>query len=88
MSKIPPSEHNGPRAGPWRVLILDRSDGTDRDPKWIVATVADAGDVRPAAPTDQAPGELITRWAASRAGAAGVALVPLRASCWRVDEAR
>ena len=31
--------------GPWRVLILDRD---PRDPKWILATVATPGDVRPA----------------------------------------
>jgi hypothetical protein len=33
--------------GPWRVFILDRDPA---DPKWILATVATPGDIRPARP--------------------------------------
>ena len=41
-------------AGPWRILIYD----PDRaDPKWIVATVAAAGDVRPAGHTGGGVGQ-------------------------------
>ena len=34
--------------GPWRLLVLDRD---PTDPKWILATVAAPGDVRPAWPS-------------------------------------
>jgi hypothetical protein len=34
--------------GPWRLLVLDRDPA---DPKWILATVATPGDVRPAWPS-------------------------------------
>jgi hypothetical protein len=71
--------------GPWRLLILDRDPA---DPKWIVATVASPGDVRPADPGEATVDEVAAAWAAGRGGIARAALTPLPgASCWRVDEA-
>ena len=73
--------------GPWRVLILDRDPA---DPKWILATVAAPGDVRPAWASELVDGEvpeLAQAWAAARHGLGQVALTPLRgALAWRVDE--
>jgi hypothetical protein len=67
----------------WRLLVLDPSHD---DPMWVVATVVELADVRPASPADTALGELTTRWVASRAGLARVELTKLaHASVWRVD---
>jgi hypothetical protein len=44
---------NGASKGPWRLLVLDRTDRTD--PKWVLATVTEPGDVRPAAPPMRHP---------------------------------
>ena len=72
---------NGPRAA-WRVLLLDRSDPAD--PKWILATVAAPGDVRPAHPGDSEPDDVTAAWA-SRNGRNAV-LLPMRgALAWRID---
>jgi hypothetical protein len=75
-----------PEPGPnglWRVLILDRHPA---DPKWILATVATPGDVRPARP-DTTLDEVTAAWVASAAGLFRPALTPLPgALCWRVDE--
>jgi len=70
------------RNGPWRVLILDRDPD---DPKWIVATVVELADVRPAGP-GAAVDEVTTAWVAGRAGLARAALTPLPgALAWRVE---
>jgi hypothetical protein len=72
--------------GPWRILILDRD---PQDPKWILATVAIAADVRPA--LLDAAGRF-TGWQAAADWVAGlvgrpVALEPVHdALAWRVDE--
>jgi hypothetical protein len=72
-----------PALHPWRILILDRERS---DPKWILATVAAPGDVRPAAP-DAAVDDVTTAWVAARRGLAHIQLTQLLgASCWRVDE--
>jgi hypothetical protein len=65
-------------------LILDPSPD---DPKWVVGTVVELADVRPASLADETPGELTARWVAGRAGLPAVALAPLtRARVWLVDE--
>jgi hypothetical protein len=54
--------------------------------KWILATVATPGDVRPARP-DTALDEVTAAWVASVAGLFRPALTPLPgALAWRVDE--
>jgi hypothetical protein len=45
--------------GPWLILILDRDLA---DPKWILATVAMPGDVRPADPAGAGVDEETTAW--------------------------
>jgi hypothetical protein len=77
-----PSTTPSARSGPWRILILDRDPA---DPKWLLATVADPGDVRPAGPGGT-PGEMTTAWVSTRYGLA-VVLTPLSgALAWSVDE--
>ena len=69
--------------GPWRILILDRDPA---DPKWILATVATPGDVRPARP-GAAVDEVTAAWVASAARLFHPVLAPLPgALAWRVDE--
>lgn len=71
------------RRGPWRLLILDRDPG---DPKWILATVATPGDVRPAWPGGSVDADTAA-WAAAQAGLHRPALTPLiRPDVWRIDE--
>jgi hypothetical protein len=72
-------------SGPWRVLVLDRSDRSD--PKWVLATVADPADVRPAGGADEAPDEVTTAWVRARNGDAPELTALPRALCWRVDDA-
>ena len=70
--------------GPWQLLILDRD---PTDPKWILATVATPGDVRPARPTEAAVDEVTAAWVASAAGLYRPALTPLlHPDVWRVEE--
>jgi hypothetical protein len=72
-----------PALNPWRVLILDPEHG---DPKWILATVATPGDVRPARDGDGVD-EVTERWVASASGLDQPALTPMPgAHLWRVDE--
>ena len=79
--------HPAPRPGngPWRLLILDREPG---DPKWIIATVANPGDVQPADFGDvlailPAGGA----WMRRLLGKPYATLTPMtRAHVWRVDE--
>ena len=72
--------------GPWRVLVLDRD---PEDPKWIIATVTMAADVRPALinPAGCYTGwQAVADWAAAMVGRP-VALVPIPgALAWRMDE--
>jgi len=69
--------------GPWTLLVLDPEPG---DPKWIVATVVEMADVRPAAAADTAPDEVTARWVAGRRRVP-VALAQLPgARVWRVDQ--
>jgi len=73
-------------AGPWRVLILDSSPD---DPMWMLCTVTLPSDVRPAA-MDLANGQYrdwpeVTEWVRAQVGSR-VALVPISAVAWRVDE--
>jgi hypothetical protein len=69
--------------GPWRLLILDRD---PTDPKWILATVATPGDVRPAWPGGTVD-EDTAAWVASAAGLYRPALTPpIRPDVWRIDE--
>jgi hypothetical protein len=68
------------------VLVLDRD---PEDPKWIIATVSMAADVRSAA-LDAAGGytgwQAVAEWVAATVGRP-VALVPVYgALAWRVDE--
>jgi hypothetical protein len=73
-------------AGPWRLLILD---STPDDPKWLLATVTLAADVRPAVMDASGrryqdwPG--VCEWVAGLVGRR-VSLVPVSAVAWRVDE--
>ena len=70
--------------GPWRLLILDRSAD---DPKWILATVATPGDVRPAHAAGAVLDEVTIAWVAAAVGLYRAALTPLRhADVWRVHE--
>jgi hypothetical protein len=58
------------------------------DPLWVLCTVADPGDVRPAA-RDAHPDEMTTRWVSARHGLADIALTALpNPAVWRVDENR
>ena len=87
MSDHPTCEHSGLQNGPWRLLVLDRTDPAD--PLWIVALVDSAADVRPADTAEADLDDVTVRWAASRHGLAHVTLTALpRAKCWRLDEAR
>ena len=72
-------QRSGPRARPWRVLILDRSDRSDV--KWVLATVVSRADVRPASTVTESPDEVTTAWAAGQG-----TLTPLpRVLAWRID---
>lgn len=72
-----------PGTRPWRLLVLDPDPA---DPKWILATVATPGDVRPATPGATVD-EVTTQWVASASGLYRPALTPVPgALCWRVDE--
>jgi hypothetical protein len=69
--------------GPWRILVLDRSPD---DMKFIIAVVANGGDVRPAGP-GAVLDEVTVRWAAGRSGL----YVPVftrqpHPEVWRIDE--
>jgi hypothetical protein len=71
--------------GPWRLLALDPDHGGD-DPKWMLATITDPGDVRPAA-----PGETVTdvaSWVNSRYGTPYTLTRLPGARCWRIDGPR
>jgi hypothetical protein len=72
------------RPMPWRILILDVSAD---DPKWLLCSVTIPSDVRPAV----MDGRRYTGWAEAvewvRNQVGGpVALVPIAAMAWRVDE--
>jgi hypothetical protein len=70
--------------GRWRLLVLDADAA---DPKWLLCTVAEPADVRPAGPADTAPDDLTRAWVSARHGQPGVTLTALpRARAWRIDE--
>jgi len=72
--------------GLWRLLILDRD---ETDPKWILATVACPGDVRPARASDNAADEVTAAWLAAVTDLHRPALTPMPAVLvWRIDEHR
>lgn len=72
------------RNGPWRILILDRD---PEDPKWVLTTVAELADVRPAGPGEDAPSEVTAAWVSARLAGHPATLTPLpRALAWRLDE--
>jgi hypothetical protein len=63
---------------------LDRDDPAD--PRWLVATVTDPADVRPAGDDGDDLGEPVRAWAASRHSYPRLTLTPLpSARCWRLD---
>jgi hypothetical protein len=68
----------------WRLLILDRDDPGDA--RWLLATIAEPGDVRPAGLADTAPGDLTRAWVGARHGAGATLTALPRARVWRVDE--
>jgi hypothetical protein len=78
---------------PWQLLIHDTG-REDRDPKFILCTVASPADVRPAGGEDahrmgNGPDvdDVTARWVAARHGTDHVDLTPLpHATVWRVDE--
>ena len=70
-------------SGPWRLLILDPDPA---DPKWLLATVCKAGDVRPAGAGDTELDEMTAAWVRARNGEAPTLTALPRALCWRVDE--
>jgi hypothetical protein len=81
---------DAPSGPAWRVLILDRDDPDD--PRWLIATVADPEDVRPAEGSEgeldpfAEPGERTRAWVASRGSHPHITLHPLpSARCWRLD---
>jgi hypothetical protein len=83
-----PSTSPAADGSPWRLVILDRDPA---DPKWIIATVIMASDVR-AAELDPAgrytAWQQTTRWVAAVVGH-DVTLLPIHdALAWRLDERR
>jgi hypothetical protein len=69
--------------GRWRLLVLDRSEIGDA--RWLIVTVEQPADVRPADALDDEPNELVHAWVAARHGSP-VALTALpHAVCWRID---
>lgn len=70
-------------SGPWRLLILDPDPA---DPKWLLCTVCQPGDVRPAAPGEATPDDVAAAWLRARNGGAHTLTALPGAICWRVDE--
>jgi hypothetical protein len=58
-------------AAPWRLLVFDPDPA---DPKWVLATVLDPGDVRSAAAPDDP--EAVAGWVTARTGAARLDPIP------------
>jgi hypothetical protein len=86
MSHPAPVPADTPAGRPWRVLIHDPGRG-DGDPKFVLAVVADPGDVLAASPFPAIDDTVVT-WVAGRHGAPRVQLTRLpHAAVWRVDEA-
>jgi hypothetical protein len=82
MSTIPPTTGNGL----WRLLICDRD---PTDPKWIVATVIELADVRPATDSMLAipdVDEVTARWVAGRVRAPIAFTRLVHPEVWRIDE--
>jgi len=76
--------HPPPGNGPWHVLILDSDPA---DPKWILATVAGPGDVRPARPGAAAVDGVTAAWVALGSGLPKPAFTAMPAvRCCRIDQ--
>jgi hypothetical protein len=71
------------RSGPWRLLVLDRSE--PGDPRWLLATVTEPAHVRPAAPAEDQPDEVTARWAIGQHGQPATITPLARAKVWSVD---
>jgi hypothetical protein len=72
--------------GAWRVLVLDRDPA---DPKWIVGTVVELADVRPAdldAAGNVKDWDEVLRYAADRVGGPVVLVSVDRPLAWRIDD--
>ena len=71
-------------AGPWRILILDPDPA---DPKWLLATIAEPDDVRPARCGETGLDEVTAAWVRARLHrpAAALAAIP-RVLAWRLGE--
>ena len=67
----------------WRILILDPDPA---DPKWLLATVTEPGDVRPASSGETELDDVAAAWMRARNGEAPTLTALPRALCWRVDE--
>ena len=77
---VPPSS-----ASTWRILILDPDPA---DPKWLITTVAEPDDVRPAGPGDTALDDVTAAWVRDRVGGpAALAAMP-GALAWRMEQNR
>lgn len=73
-------------AGRWRVLILDRDPG---DPRWLIACVTRASDVRAAALDSAARYQdwpEVTAWVAAQTGTQPALVPVLDALAWRIDD--
>ena len=71
--------------GPWRMLVLDPAGD---DPHWLIVTVTDSADVRPAVMESggrrYADWPQTTQWVRDRVGQA-IRVVPIAATVWRID---
>jgi hypothetical protein len=74
---MPNDPSTSSRRPSWRLLVLDRSEPDDT--RWLIATVAEPGDVRPAGPSDT-PDDVTRAWAG------GTLTALRRARVWRIDE--
>jgi hypothetical protein len=87
----PVSEHPiipSPGTGPWRVLLLDRDPA---DPKWLIATITHAEEVRPAHldPVGRySDWNIIPAWLSDLLGYSAELTPVSDPLCWRIDESR
>jgi hypothetical protein len=70
-------------SGQWKLLLLDTDPA---DPKWLLATVAEPGDVRPARPGENTLDEVTDAWVRARVGHPAALTAMPHALTWRVDE--
>jgi hypothetical protein len=72
-----------PSASTWRVLILDPDPA---DPVWLLCTVLEPADVRPAGDGEAMLDEVTAAWVRARVGGPAALTAMPRALTWRVDE--